>query len=203
MPLLNGASRSGTPSDHQGWRIRKKTHREIPVCFTQFKGKAMLDYAAKLTQEFRKMWRMMWKHWRRRDSLMWASFMWTRWQDIMPTSTVWRMDLEWNWKASEITRNRFCDKSLSGKILQVRSFEIFSLFNIYFLLAALWSQAWLSFLSSSFPIRIYVSEDHWIEHHNRWWVRDNYQSPDWLLWVHSEWNEEVSSYSDQLGIFKV
>ena len=40
MPLLNGASRSGSPSDHQRWRIREKIHRGLPVCFTQFKGKS-------------------------------------------------------------------------------------------------------------------------------------------------------------------
>ena len=51
MPLLNGASRSGTPSDHQGWRIREKIHRGLQSVSLSLRERAMLDYAAKLTRE--------------------------------------------------------------------------------------------------------------------------------------------------------
>ena len=77
--------------------------------------RAMLDYAAKLTRE---PWNMV------EDDVKALKREGFTDVGILHVNQVagyyayvnrWRMDSEWNWKASGITMNRFCNKSVSGK----------------------------------------------------------------------------------------
>ena len=104
----------------------KKFIEDYQSVSLSLRERAMLDYAAKPTRE---PWNMV------EDDV--KALKKEGFTDVVPTSTVWRIDSEWNWKASGKTMNRFCHKSLSAIIRQNESIEIFSLFKINYFIAAL------------------------------------------------------------------